>query len=250
VTVGGQTPELEREVGPEQAPEVPHAPPTRAHLVHFYETEDALASAVAKFVGGGLSVGNVVTTIATSEHTQAVQRLLGAAGVDVDAVRASGQLLILDAHETLGKVMRDGEPDPRLFEAVVGDLMAEREALASGAGMRAYGEMVDVLWKRGEKSAALRLEELWNDLQMRRSFALLCAYSMGKFYKEPATIHSVCATHTEVVGLHWDGEASLPSAAPSLPPAYTPILAREMLHREEVELALRQALHDLRSKEE
>ena len=135
--------------------------------------------------------------------------------------------------------MRDGEPDPRLFEAVIGDVMAERAAVANGAELRAYGEMVDVLWRRGEKSAALRLEELWNELQARRSFTLLCAYAMGKFYKEPATIHPVCATHSHVVGLHQDGEASTAAGGSSLPPEYAPVLAREILHREEVELALR-----------
>ena len=62
--------------------------------------------------------------------------------------------------------------------------------------LRAYGEMVDVLWRRGEKSAALRLEELWNELQARRSFTLLCAYAMGKFYKEPADDPQLCAPRT------------------------------------------------------
>ena len=148
--------------------------------------------------------------------------------------------------------MRDGEPGLRSppFRAVVGDVMAERAAAANGAGLRAYGEMVDVLWKRGEKSAALRLEEMWNELQAERSFTLLCAYALGPFYKEPATIHGVCATHTDVVGLHDDGVTRSGRRTASLPPEYASALAREILHREEVELALRQSLRELRLKEE
>ena len=42
----------------------------------------------------------------------------------------------------------------RLFESVIGGVMADRAATADGAGLRAYGEMVDILWKRGDKSAA------------------------------------------------------------------------------------------------
>jgi hypothetical protein len=128
------------------------AVPVRAHLVQFYEDDEMLAAAIAKFVADGLSAGDVVTTIATGEHMEAVDRRLRAAGIDLDAVRASGRLLSLDADETLAKLMRDGEADRRLFESVIGGLMAERAAVADGAPLRAYGEMVHVLWKRGEKT--------------------------------------------------------------------------------------------------
>jgi PAS domain S-box-containing protein len=220
------------------------------HLVHFYEEDDALVAAVAKFVADGLSAGDVVTTIATKDHTHALDRRLCAADIDPETVRATGRLLSLDAHETLAKFMRDGEPDSRLFEAVIGEMMSERAAVANGAELRAYGEMVDVLWRRGERGAALRLEELWNELQARRSFTLLCAYAMGKFYKEPATIHGVCATHTHIVGLHEDKAASPAAQGSNLHSEYAPAIAREILHREEVELALRQSLRELRAKEE
>ena len=101
--------------------------------------------------------------------------------------------------------MVNGEPDPARFQAAVGELIAERTARAIGVRSRAYGEMVDVLWKQGARSAAVRLEELWNDLQTRQSFSLLCAYAMGSFYKEPASAQRVCGTHTHVVGEGWDG---------------------------------------------
>ena len=41
-------------------------------------------------------------------------------------------------------------------------------------------------FQRNKRTAAMRLEELWNDLQTRQSFTLLCAYAVGGFYKEPA----------------------------------------------------------------
>lgn len=50
----------------------PRMPPGRAHIVHFYEDEEVLASAVARFVGDGLSAGDVVITIASREHTNAI----------------------------------------------------------------------------------------------------------------------------------------------------------------------------------
>src|SRR3954464_6516232 len=89
------------------------APAAPAHFVQFYDDDDSLAATVTRFVAEGLSAGDVVTTIATDAPTRAVDGRLRAAGIDVDAVRASGRLLSLDAHETLARFMRDGEPDRR-----------------------------------------------------------------------------------------------------------------------------------------
>jgi PAS domain S-box-containing protein len=249
LSLGGQTTPLSRGARPESI-DAEQARSSAAHLVQFYEQDEALAAAVARFVAEGLSAGEVVTTIATDAHTKAIDRHLQADGVDTNAARASGRFLSLDAHETLAKFMRDGQPSRELFDSVVGGVMSERGAVANGARLRAYGEMVDVLWKADQKSAALYLEELWNDLQAHRPFTLLCAYAMGQFYKEPALIHGVCATHTQIVGLQHDGEVGSPARAMSLPSHYAEALAREILHREEVELALRQSLRELRSKEE
>ncbi len=66
--------------------------------------------------------------------------------------------------------------------------------------MRAYGEMVDVLWQRGERDAAIRLEEFWNDLAKLQTFSLLCAYEMDPL--DPAAYHPlecVCKVHTHLI---------------------------------------------------
>jgi PAS domain S-box-containing protein len=226
------------------------APVQNAHLVQFYEDDEVLIGAVARFLGDGFSAGDVLTVIATQEHTKAFQRRIEACGVDIGRASASGQLMFLDAHETLSQFMRGGQPDRRLFDATVGDLIAKRERHAGRGQMRAYGEMVDVLWKQGARTAAVRLEELWNDLQRRHSFTLLCAYAMGSFYKEPAALHSVCGTHTHVVGGASDGDSVNDHTATALPPQYAASLSREIAHREEVEGALRESLRDLRQKED
>jgi hypothetical protein len=64
--------------------------------------------------------------------------------------------------------------------------------------IRAYGEMVDVLWKDDLHAAAIRLEMLWNQLANARRFSLLCGYSMGSFYKD-AAFHEICRQHTHVM---------------------------------------------------
>ena len=51
-----------------------------------------------------------------------------------------------------------------------------RRAAATGRPVRAYGEMVALLWEHGDVLAAIELEELWNDLGRELDFSLLCAY--------------------------------------------------------------------------
>jgi hypothetical protein len=64
--------------------------------------------------------------------------------------------------------------------------------------VRAYGEMVDCLWKNEAAAAAIRLEVLWNQLTNTCDFCLLCAYSIGNFYKHGA-YEDICSQHTHVV---------------------------------------------------
>ncbi len=221
------------------------------HFVQFYEHDEFLTDRVAKFLGQGLQEGDIVTVIATASHATAYRQRLESRGIDVASACATGQLTFLDADETLGMFMRNGAPDARLFESSVGRTIETNARNAKGRKLRAYGEMVDVLWQRGQKTAALELEELWNGLQARHSFSLLCAYAMASFYKEPADLQRVCGAHTHVMP---DGqgvtEHDADPRATALPPQYARRLAKEIAQREEVELALRESLRELRAKED
>jgi hypothetical protein len=91
-------------------------------------------------------------------------------------------------------------PDPDAFDESVGRLIS---TLVRSRGdrvlIRAYGEMVDVLWKAERADAAIRLEMLWNKLAARHGFALLCGYAMGNFYKQTDLFEEVCRQHTHVM---------------------------------------------------
>jgi hypothetical protein len=64
--------------------------------------------------------------------------------------------------------------------------------------------MVDVLWRRGEREAALRLEKYWNELGQLQTFSLFCAYQMDPLdsaaYGGP--LESVCKAHTHFIPSH------------------------------------------------
>jgi hypothetical protein len=167
------------------------------HAVRFYEDDTSLCRIVSGFIGEGLALNQPALVIATGPHIDAVVKNLTAAAIDVDRLRKDGELLLLDARQTLATFMVNSQPDPDFFKASATSAL---EQLARGRAktIRAYGEMVDVLWKDGMSGAAIKLEMLWNRLANTRDFSLLCGYAMGNFYKD-ASIDDVCRHHTHVV---------------------------------------------------
>src|SRR5262249_43376047 len=146
-----------------------------------YNSDQHLSDAVTRFLGEGLRAGAPVIVIATKVHRDLVTRQLREQGLDVQEAVDRGCLVLLDARETLDGFMVDGMPDEALFSERAGRVVeTTRRALRQGR-LRAYGEMVDVLYREGNPRAALALEMCWNRLAERHSFSLLCTYSMGTF---------------------------------------------------------------------
>lgn len=104
-------------------------------------------------------------------------------GLDTARSAAQGRFVSLDAQETLAKFMVDGWPDEARFSEVIGGVIQRVTAAAKGAQPRvaAFGEMVALLWTDGKGEAAIRLEQLWNDLAQKHSFYLHSAYPMSGF---------------------------------------------------------------------
>jgi hypothetical protein len=173
----------------------------RDHLVQLYEDDDSLTSRVSHYLREGLEREEAVVAIATPPHREAFQRQLAHDHVDIDRAVDRGQLIVLDAEETLAQFMVDGRPDSDRFQANIGSVLdgaAERDARR---GLRAYGEMVDLLWRDGNLSAAVHLEHLWHRLLRRRALPLLCAYRIdifdGSFHEE--SFQAVLAIHSHLM---------------------------------------------------
>lgn len=230
-------------------------PAPHSHAVHFYDNDEFLFVAVGQFLAAGLKSGDRLVVIATEEHREGFQRGLAAYGFD-EAV-ASGQLVMLDARATLAKFMVGTMPDPDLFRdmlsrtliGLTSDASTEPRDPRALPRVRAYGEMVDLLWREGNSSAAIRLEELWNEAGKDHSFTLLCAYVMGNFYKEgdSAKFMEVCRNHSHVIPTESfvaldDSHARLREIALLQQRAHS--LSSEIEHRKKLEIALREALRE------
>jgi PAS domain S-box-containing protein len=170
--------------------------------VQFYEADDALLERLAEFSGSALGGGHVSIVVATASHRRGLTRRLKRRGMDVERMIDSGRFILLDAADTLKLFMVEGQPDQERFNAVIGGLLSEaaRATGKSGGGLAVFGEMVALLWADGKRAAAIRLEELWNELGRRQSFSLLCAYPMACFGSEgdAEAFRHVCGTHSHV----------------------------------------------------
>lgn len=155
------------------------APLNDGHLVQFYEKEDFLCDRIADFMSDGLCGSAAAILIATPAHRDGVESRLRGKGVDLAQLSATGRYHALDAQETLSRFMVNGRPDPQRFATTIGPVI--RTARGGDRRVLAFGEMVALLWAQGNRDAALRLEELWNDLARTETFALLCAYPIKHF---------------------------------------------------------------------
>jgi anti-sigma regulatory factor (Ser/Thr protein kinase) len=170
------------------------------HLVHFYDHDDDLSARVVDSLRGALADGDVAIIIAIPAHRAAFAAGLARAGVELDAARARGTLIELDAAGTLAQITADGAPDAVRFDRVVGTTV--RNAAASGRRVWAYGEMVALLWEAGSVELAIDLERLWNDLRRHAPFTLLCGYPSWVTTSEESgtAFRDVCAAHSHVTG--------------------------------------------------
>ena len=84
------------------------------------------------------------------------------------------------------------------FEATMQPLLAC--ARAGRRKMRAFSEMVALLWSQSNPVAALELERLWNALVKRERFSLFCAYPRSCFQNHTeASLQSVCGAHSRML---------------------------------------------------
>jgi DcmR-like sensory protein len=164
------------------------------HAVQYYKDEEFLARVVGHYIGEGLQKGENAVMIPAKAHRQIFEQAIEAvSGRPTPEWQRRGNLIIIEAEETLSRLHQDGELDWRLFEAVIGGVIRS----LSTRPIRAYGEMVNLLWHWQKRAAAIELENFWNLLLKREKFSLLCAYRLDALSPETydEKFDSVCHCH-------------------------------------------------------
>lgn len=169
--------------------------------MQIYAGVDELAESVAAYVAAGFEKGEPAVVVACREHLDSFRERLAASGWNTRSLEDGGLLTVADADATLSRVMEGETPSPARFELVVGGLLDRVGQKFTGRETRVFGEMVDLLCRRGLTDAAIRLEELWNSAAQTRRFSLLCGYRLDVFDRESqaTTLPRVCELHSHVL---------------------------------------------------
>jgi hypothetical protein len=151
------------------------------HIVQLYQDQEFLNRAVCRFAGAALANGEGIILVPTLTHWNGIRPRLEAEGVDVEAARERGQLTVVDADELLPRFMRDAMPDSPIFLGLAGNLIAQAYAGGRYQKVRWWGEMVNVLWERGDVAASMNLEDLFDHLAKQHDIAIFCSFLMDNF---------------------------------------------------------------------
>ena len=219
------------------------------HEVQFYFDDRFLIKSLSTFIRDALDSGTAAIVVATRSHCINLADQLRHDGVDLTSAIGQGRYVALDASETLNQFMVDGTPDEKKFDSCIGELISCSTGLVSGEDTAAaiYGEMVSLLWQHGETKAALRLEQLWNQLSSDFCFHLRCGYPIASFDRDShAQLFSeICAEHDVVIPAEGYPNPSTESGARTVAQLQQTeqLLKTEAVERRGAEARVREAQH-------
>jgi hypothetical protein len=157
-----------------------HAGP-KDHIVQLYQDEQFLNRAVCRFAAAALAHGEGVILVPTAAHWEAFCPRLEAEGVNIKAAQAAGQLTVVDADELLPRFMGEKMPDAPVFLGLAGEVVMRARDRNRYPKVRWWGEMVNVLWERGNATASMALEDLFDQLAHEQEIAIFCSFLMDNF---------------------------------------------------------------------
>jgi DNA-binding NarL/FixJ family response regulator len=174
----------------------------RRHEVLFYSDDAVFLDSFARFIAVALRSGDAAIVVITESHRDGLVWRLKAQGLDVDAATQQGTYIQWDVAETLSTFMVNDMPDSARFFEVVGGLIHSAAKVAKGEHSRvvACGECSPLLWAEGKTDAAIRLEQLWDEVGTTFEMDILCGYALSSFHGEEHehVFQSICAEHSAV----------------------------------------------------
>lgn len=173
------------------------------HEVQFYSDDTVFLDAFARFIAVALKAGGAAIVVTTESHRNGLVPRLKTQGLDVDAAIQEGIYIQLDVRETLSTFMVNDVPDTARFFEVVGPLIeaAAKATKREHSRVVACGECAPLLWAEGKADAAIRLEQLWNEVAKTLEVDILCGYALNNFHGEEHehVFQSICAEHSAVI---------------------------------------------------
>jgi CheY-like chemotaxis protein len=193
---------------PVQKAIMPAAPPStlnrpRRHEAGFYSDDVHLVDGFAEFISSAVAAGNASIVVATASHRQKLVAALRVKGVDVDAAARDGRYISLEAGEILSKFMDNEILDAERLLKITTQLISDAAHAVKQTNGKVFacGEGAPLLCAQGNVDAALRVEQLWDNLAETRDVEVFCGYPMNVFQGTRGRFfEAICEKHTVV---HW-----------------------------------------------
>ena len=148
------------------------------HAAGFYTDNVSLLNDYGAFAEPVLKSGAALVVVSVASRRGELEHTLSERGIDVSRMTAAGRLRWLDVADALASVMVDDWPDDARFSKVMTELIVDA-AGQSRARVGVWGECAPALWREGKADAAIRIEQLWDELSSQHQIETLCGYSMA-----------------------------------------------------------------------
>ncbi|HEU4611072.1 MAG TPA: MEDS domain-containing protein, partial [Kofleriaceae bacterium] len=166
------------------------------HIAQLYRSPAFLADAVGLYLAEGVRRGESCLVIAVPENRDAILAAMARHGAEPSQLIAAGRLALHDAEQMLSDLIDGGRIDRTRAEQV---FAASLDELCGEAPLRAYGEMVMLLWRSGNAAIAVDLERVWNKLLTGRPVSLLCGYQLDHVGATFPSFSEACHEHVVVL---------------------------------------------------
>lgn len=171
--------------------------PKNQHLVDIFKSSDELINKLVLYLVAGAKAGERSIVIARRHHVRMLKQKLADSGQYSDFFDLNeGNNIILSAESLLDDFMTGHRVNENKFNKIIGGILDD--FCAPGQGVRAYGELVALLWERGDETVALEVEALWNKLAKKHKFALYCGYAQESLKHIDADKKRIAHSHDHV----------------------------------------------------
>lgn len=174
----------------------------RCHEVQFCSDDSLFLDGLTRFISAALKAGKAAIVIGTKSHRESLLERLEADGLDIRGATSEGRYVALDSADTISSFMVNDMPDPVRFLRVFGDSIsaASKNAKAMHLSVAVWGECAPTLWAEGKSDAAIRVEELTNEVARIYDLEILCGFLLERrrCEEDPYTFSRICEEHSAV----------------------------------------------------
>jgi DNA-binding NarL/FixJ family response regulator len=173
------------------------------HEVGFYSESAGLVDQYVRFAQAALDGGKSLILATAESRRDEVCGKLQALGVQVDAARKERRFVWSNIADLFSPFMVDGWPDEERFWKTATALFTQAAAAArcQPPGVAACGDGADSLLRAGRGEAAIRLEQLWDELARTFNVDVFCPYSITGLHHDEASdvIQRIRKEHSAVL---------------------------------------------------